>query len=275
VSTLQPAYLHPAQSCPCRIDLACALSSGTRPFFAPNAIRWDPLFPRDEVASHSSTGMLSMNGRVEEKLAFVFHDLQYLTYAINANVRKHTRWESSSFQHIVNSIQSRLLQLPSTAEQPLSECLRLGMLAFLTTTFAIPGRKIPYTFLATRLQHLFHSSRHEALDAHPTVRLWALVVSAISVLNIEQDWVLEAWRKYGLASGMSWEDTRVRLSSVLWIECVHDEAGRKIFQQLSTPSQSSRPNVQRNSTDRGIPTLLPAKSIDTVPPFGILVSWQA
>lgn len=193
------------------------------------------MFPRDQTAIRSHTGMLSVNGLVEENLAVVFHDLQCFTYAINANVCKRTRWESNSFQNVVNSIQSRLLQLPSTPEQPLSECLRLGMLAFLTTTFAMPGRRIPYTFLANRLQDLFDSSRDEALDEHQTVCLWALLVGAVSVLDIEQDWVLEAWRSCVPAPEISWKEARVRVSSVMWIDCIHDELGRKTFQQLSGP----------------------------------------
>jgi hypothetical protein len=177
-----------------------------------------------------------MNGHVEEKLAVVFHDLQYLTYAINANVRRHTRWGSKSFQNIVSSIQSRLLQIPSTPEQPLSECLRVGMLAFLTTTFAMPGRRISYHFLANQFEDLFHTLRDEDFSTHPTVRWWTLLVGAISVLDIEEAWVTEAWQASTTASGVSWEEARVLLSNIMWIECIHDNSGRTVFQQLSTLS---------------------------------------
>ncbi|KAF2681004.1 hypothetical protein K458DRAFT_392232 [Lentithecium fluviatile CBS 122367] len=229
-----------------RIDLAWALSSGERPYFLPIVVSWDPLFPRDQLPNHVRASMLSMEGNVDERLATVFHDLQFLTYTINTHAQKHTKWEADSFQAILNSIQARLLRLPSTPTDPLSESMRLGMLAFLTTMFAMPGRKIPYPFLAHRFRGLFQKWKNaDDRKRRPTVQLWALTVGAVSaVVDVDEDWFLEAWKACSSALETSWEEARLRLLSVMWIECMHDNSGRMAFQQLCTRVHGSEPNLQ-------------------------------
>ena len=230
--------------CIVRIDLACVGHSGEEPVFAASPLDWGSLFPSDVLPVYMDSSLLPMTDNAEEKLAIIFHDLRCFTSAINANVRRHKRWESNSFQIIINSIQSRLLQLSSTPKQPLRECLRLGMLAFLTTTFVVPGRRIPYTFLAERLQSAIQAlAEGEELSGHSTIRLWALMMGAISFLDIESDWICAAWRAWLPTVAMSWKQFRMQLMSVMWIECMHDELGRTVFQRLSLSSQSSGKDI--------------------------------
>jgi hypothetical protein len=92
------------------------------------------------------------DGFRNERLATVYYDLQYLTVTINQNANYNARWKGAAFQEVFSSIQARLLCLMTELNDPLQEFLCLGMLAFLTTSFRIPGRTVTYPYLAERFR---------------------------------------------------------------------------------------------------------------------------
>jgi len=175
------------------------------------------------------------DGLGDGRLAIVYEDLQYLTVTINANVHEHTRWKGDCFQKILSSIQTRLLRLMKELKEPIQEFVCLSMLACLTTSFKIPGRIITYSYLADRFRESCL-----AIIAKPLVRemealeLWGLMIGAISVFDIEEEiWLVRRGGTVVRGKDMEWHDVQQRLQSVMWIDCIHDKAGKKVFERIS------------------------------------------
>lgn len=141
-----------------------------------------------------------------------------------------SRLDGAIFQEAMSSIQSRLLHLNEDLENTAEECLRLGMLAFMTTTFHLPGRRASYGNLADRFRY---SCQKIALSLkYNDLNLWLLMLGAISVFDVNELWLREWW--CGISSpGILWEEARWRLQSVMWINCIHDDLGSKVFDQLT------------------------------------------
>src|SRR5438309_315364 len=71
---------------------------------------------------------------------------------MNAATGSNQRLRDTEFQNFICSIQYGQLQLQSTLDDVLGECLYLIMLAFLTATFQIPGTKVRYPYLVSRFR---------------------------------------------------------------------------------------------------------------------------
>jgi hypothetical protein len=81
----------------------------------------------------------SVDGLVGGRLAIIFRDFQYFAGLMNAATGCSQRLQDTEFQNFICSIQYWQQQLQSTLDDILGECLRLAMLAFLTTAFRSPG----------------------------------------------------------------------------------------------------------------------------------------
>ena len=164
-------------------------------------------------------------GQIRDKrLIAVFRDLQCLCSRINQSSTR--RLSGCEFREELNSIQTRLLHLPETAVSEPSEHLRLGMLAFLSTTLCIPGRRLPSAYLSTRLRAACQAA------ASLQFELWAFVVGVISVFEPSEPWFRAAWTDV-VGPDVSWEDVRGELRSVMWIDCMHDKLASKAFDVLN------------------------------------------
>ena len=218
------------------VDLAYCLSTGEFSQFSPQDISWDPVFPQSPI-SPDSTPSVSIANLVEPRLAQCFLDLQHFTAVVNAATPAHPV-PSTVFQGIVSSIQYRLIALQETLADFLPECLRLGMLAFLTTTFQMPGNVVRYPYLARRFRDCYRAVE-KTPDLADVVR-WLLVVGAISVCGPDEEWLRAAWAvDVAEEEEQSWDRTRERLRDVMWIDGLHDEPGRAAFEALSSSNPST------------------------------------
>lgn len=70
---------------------------------------------------------------------------------------------------------------------------------------------------------------------------WALTIGAMAVFDIsKEDWLVEKWAYLSNKlhpNVFLWEHAREDLDSILWIRCVHDEWGQKLFKQLMARSR--------------------------------------
>lgn len=109
---------------------------------------------------------------------------------------------------------------------PVQILVRLTLLAILTTTYKISGRKIPYLWIAGELERAYGDvvavlgKRWE----DEKLQIWVLMVAAISVAGDEM-WMGEAVR--GIRKMAEWEHVKSVLVDMVWIECTHDVPGRK------------------------------------------------
>ena len=217
------------------VDLAYCLSTGEFSQFYPQDVSWDPVFPQSPFPP-DSTPSVSITDLVDPRLAQCFVDLQKFTAAVNAATPAHPM-PSTVFQGIVCSIQYRLIALQETLPDFLAECLRLGMLAFLTTTFQMPGNVVRYPYLARRFRDCYHAV--EKTPELADVVRWLLMIGAISVCGPEESWLRVGWAVDVAEEKESWDRTRERLRNVMWIDGLHDEAGKAVFEALSSSSPTT------------------------------------
>lgn len=212
-----------------RIELSRCLSTGHRPIFFPTPVSWDPFFRGIQPAPSALYDALSIDLATWPKLAHVYKDLQYLANLINENETRGTMMDADLFQNAIHSIQSRLLALQGVLECGVAECMRLGMLEVLTTTFRLPTRKMPHAYLASQVQ----SNLQATVATTPCSRImltWVLMMSVVSVFEPTEPWIASLW--YSLVDEQSWDALRDILRRLIWIRCIHDEIGRKAFVQL-------------------------------------------
>jgi hypothetical protein len=172
----------------------------------------------------------SVDGLVDRRLVVIFRDLQYFAGLMNAATGSNRRLRDTEFQNFTCSIQYRLLQLQSTLDDILGECLRLAMLAFLTTTFQIPGTKVRYQYLASRFRECCRAVE-AATPQLQDLMLWLLMVGTISVYGVDEPWLRERWQAD--VPGLVWPEARRRLQEIMWIDAIHDEPERYAFEAMS------------------------------------------
>jgi hypothetical protein len=195
--------------------------------------------------SPSSSNSLpeSINGLVDPKLGSIFGDLQQVASRINSHWSQNELLQSSAFQPFQDSIQSRLLTLKDSLGDTTSECLRLGLLAFLVvTTFRVPDNRSIRANKARPYPYLTNGLREACFTIEPsTPRLsslvfWLLTVGAMSVFDLEdEDWLVLKWTEVSKSLPgvrLGWEDARIHLESLLWVRRVHDDLGRETYLKL-------------------------------------------
>jgi hypothetical protein len=210
-----------------RIDLAWSLSSGRRPYFVQPVESWGctitaPYAPLPPNLYRPSADW-------DYRIVNVFKDFQNLTLKINRNRLRFVTHDPSIFQGDLASLQSRLICLADIVTKPTEQLVRLVMLAMLTTTFLIPGRKIPYDWVVEQLRKAFITASSE-VRSDRSLLLWMLVITSFTVAKAHDKWIRDAWLVVG--AELEWADVKAHLMRVMWIEIVHDEPGEMAYQQL-------------------------------------------
>ncbi|PSN65089.1 hypothetical protein BS50DRAFT_622392 [Corynespora cassiicola Philippines] len=219
-----------------RIELSWCLSTGCKPMFFSSPVSWEPYFRGSQPVPFALADSMSIDIATWPKLAGIYKDLQCLANLINDNEEQGTKMDAHLFQNAVHSLQSRLLALQGELGSGIAECLRLGMLAALTTTFRLPTRKMPHAHLASQLRIILKSTRATT----PGMRImltWVFFMSVIAVFDVTEPWISQSW--HTLVGEKSWDTMRSILKRLVWIRCIHDEPGQKIFMQLGQLSRVS------------------------------------
>lgn len=189
------------------------------------------------------TLLITMGFLLDHRVLQVFQSLQEVTHRINMHNTQDSCLDATTFQTFYDSALSRLLSLKDSLQEDVtSECLRLGLLAFLTLTayhgLEIRGNKvILYPYLTS---HFRDACRAMELSTPQlsTLMLWILTIGAMSVLDVDNEgWLGERWREVAqVLPGvmLSWETAREHLESVLWMRCIHDEMGQKVYDKLKS-----------------------------------------
>ncbi|KAJ4382439.1 hypothetical protein N0V86_002774 [Didymella sp. IMI 355093] len=210
-----------------RIDLAWSLSSGRRPYFAQPVKSWACTIaaPYKPLPSHLYRPPRDWDYR----LVNVFQDFQNLTLKINRNRLKFVIHDPAIFQNDLTSLQSRLIFLADIAAKPIEQLVRLAMLSMMTTTFRIPGRRVPYNWVVEQLRETYITASSDKTQ-DKSLLLWVLIKASITVAQTHDAWIRDAWMMVG--AGLGWADVRTHLLRVMWIEIAHDELGGMAYRQL-------------------------------------------
>ncbi|KAK4952428.1 hypothetical protein LTR10_009234 [Elasticomyces elasticus] len=213
------------------LDLSWSLYSGSRPHFSDESTSWQSVIVGPLWTDHQSVEALTVTDLVGVRMATIYHDLQCMVGIINDGVARGDPVRGDLFQHWLASVQNRLLLLECVSDNSMSESLRLGLLAFLSTTIQIPGGCMTYPSFASTYGRAWRAVQAPAPE-HRLLQSWLLIVGAMSVLDVSEPWVKSRWAESSLA-GLEWEEVRHRLETVMWISCIHDGLGRRAFAALS------------------------------------------
>jgi hypothetical protein len=123
------------------------------------------------------------------------------------------------------------MYLDGTLEDPTQELIRLSLLAFLATTFKTPGRAIPYGWIANQIAKTYIEIDTSLVSLDYALRLWVLVIAAISVTGVAELWLQLAWKEHLL--DLEWHEIKKDLMSIMWVECIHDGPGAAVHGKLA------------------------------------------
>lgn len=217
-----------------RIDLAWHLASGRKPYFMQPIKSWDcrircpyPTLPPNLYQPSAAWDFRIVN---------VFKDFQNLTLMINRNRLKFVLNKPEVCRADLTSLQTRLICLGDVVTQPIEELVRLAMLAMLTTTFQLPGRRIPYAWVVEQLRTMYITAGSE-ITQDKSLILWVLLTASITVARTHDTWIRDALKTS--IAGLEWENVQAHVSRVMWIEIVHNKPGQKAYDRLSNVKSNS------------------------------------
>ncbi|OHE94325.1 hypothetical protein CORC01_10372 [Colletotrichum orchidophilum] len=214
-----------------RLALSWALGTGGAPCFFTSPVGWDSCFDAQLTPPNYHAETILSDVVSDWRLAAVWQDLRHLVNLINQHLACNSLLDGSLFQDSLGSIQTRLIRLQDQIDTPSDECLRLGMLAFLSTTLQIPGGKLPYKYLTESLKNICQPLVIQTL-MNERITLWLLMVGAISVLEADEAWLWPLWLNLGVRQ-LSWENARSRLQSVMWIDRLQGALGQAAWAKLA------------------------------------------
>jgi hypothetical protein len=122
------------------------------------------------------------------------------------------------------------MHLHGLLESPVEELIRLTMLALLTTAFKVPGRKLPYDWVVQQLADVYAKAAESLIELDKSLYLWIVISTAFTVTGAQEYWIRAAWEQVEM--GLDWPALKNHLMRVVWIEILHDEQGKRVFQQL-------------------------------------------
>lgn len=210
------------------LDLAWSLSSGHKPFFLQPSLPWTPIVPVS--ATLPRTKLLPPTW--DPRLLATYQDFLHLGLSINSHFSTRQRIPLASFQTLLSSIQSRLISLHGCLVDPHAELMRLALLAYLTTTFKVPGRKIPYTWIGAQIKSAYRAVGASVVGGDDVFKLWILMVVAIAVTDVDEAWLVGAWRERSGGVEEQWVDVKAELMRVMWVDCMHDKHGVVALERL-------------------------------------------
>ncbi|KAK4897731.1 hypothetical protein LTR27_004503 [Elasticomyces elasticus] len=213
------------------LDLSWSMCSGSRSHFSEESTSWQSVIVGPLRTDHQFVEALTVKDLVGVRMATIYHDLQRIVGIINDGVDRGDPIKGDLFQHWLASVQNRLLLLECDSDNPISDSLRLGLLAFLSTTIQVPRGCMTYPSFASTYGQTWQAVQ-AATPEHRLIQSWLLIVGAMSVLDVSEPWVKLRWVESSLA-GLEWEEVRDRLEKVMWINCIHDGLGRRAFVALS------------------------------------------
>lgn len=221
------------------VEFSSCLSCGKAPILWDLPITWSPIF------SVTSTALIDIPPELstDERLLSVLGDLREIVALVNCHAIMKSRLDGNIFQAAMSSVRYRLLFLLEDEDVRGStcECLCLGMLAFLTTTLAIPGRRVSYPYFADRVRGANWNEDIAASSTTCYVHMWLLLVCAMTVLHVDgedQEWLRRLWLRIWMPD-MKWNALQRRISDIAWLPKIHDRSGWEVFVALSAQTDGS------------------------------------
>jgi len=244
----------------CRADLQSSIATGDRPQLFDENISWDsfweglperdrPLLPSARLGSafdSPSQPPLKMPpggmggelfAQLDPRLVTVYSDMHEFARLVNFLPQLGRKLKATLFSEFMISAQYRILNLSyPLAENPLAECVRVGLLVFSCPIFLqMPGMRVQYSNLFQRFRAAVGAL--DGVDQHSSLPLrrfkfWMLVVGAIVVFSRGEEWLLPALRQLVDPEMATKEKALAALKEILWVQLVFDRPGQVVLEMV-------------------------------------------
>lgn len=196
-------------------------------------------FPQTELFANPELDFFI--SKWDSRLQNVYIDLRSFSKMADTLISARQKLRPELFQEIMLSSQYRLLFLENSLENDLAqEAMRLGLLAYESTVFLqAPGLRLESVLFAQQLRDAvenFVVVSRETAD----LKLWLLFIGAIITFDLRDPWLIEAIRD--LTFYQDWDAIRKRLKKIMWIDAVHDDLGKYVYEAMQHAKGS--PTVQ-------------------------------
>jgi hypothetical protein len=170
---------------------------------------------------------------VDYRVAAIFRNLQHLSRRVDDAASDQQAMPASNFHAGVMAAQYQLLELQDTLNDIISECIRVTLLACLSTTFQVFGSRIEYEHLTNRLRELC-CAVEVSTDKQRDLMFWVLMSGTIALFDISETWLREKWRSHmlPLTLGQQWSDAKRLLKTFIWIDGCNEKRGKMIFNHM-------------------------------------------
>ncbi|KAH8886447.1 hypothetical protein GQ53DRAFT_750700 [Thozetella sp. PMI_491] len=193
----------------------------------------EPVFPPEVAALGYSQRVLSIHELVNPELEGLFHTLQSLALILNQHYYDKVPIKGEFLQQCQGYAHRRILELNSPLEDGLSECFRLGMAAFLTTTFRLPDSDIQHgrRSLASDLQNAYAATKATTSYIPKSIDIWLMIMCVVAAGNTVHPDVGTSWAALA-THGLSWNVARRHAKKIMWVDSFQDGLGKKAFGAL-------------------------------------------
>lgn len=216
-----------------RCDLGMAFYTGSNPLFSDILSSEPSLQYPEPFPTSSSCKVDKLLDGITNELLTAWRVMEGFCSLMNLAAKSKTRIPKEMFLDAMTSVMYRLLDMEFHAN-PTNELIRLSLLAFSSSVF------LQWKYMRMSYPHfsaLYRDclTRATVSDMPPQLQLWLLMVGAVSVFTKADDEWLKPWLRaiMSLCKIELWTDMKYILSSFMWIDLVHDELGKGVFDSAS------------------------------------------
>lgn len=167
----------------------------------------------------------------DDRLTSIWSTMYEFCSVINLAAVSQRRITMEVFLNSMASTMYRLIHM-RFAPCSVSEAIRLGLLCFCSSVF-LQWQQLGMTYphLASSVRDSFLKLSERELPISGQLSFWILIVASVSVLTTsDEDWLQPLLRQAAGTIGIqSWDQARKVLSPIMWIDSVHDKAGKMMF----------------------------------------------
>ncbi|KAF5650648.1 hypothetical protein F25303_4305 [Fusarium sp. NRRL 25303] len=208
-----------------QVDLRMSLATG-RPLYFP----FDYSYLQQPIGVIKPTSITAWL-MVHPALMSCYQTLQTLSNHANhyrsSKSKRTLNW--LDFQSQVSTSQTLLIGLGNGHLPVVSEALRLGMLAFLSTLSRSPAQKSHLPMFTSQLEECYLAMTQEQ-DSYMPLLIWLMLMGCISTIDTSS-WISPMWRS-SVQPNLSWEAMRKMVGELPWIQMIHDEPGERCYRHL-------------------------------------------
>lgn len=208
-------------------DIEVALATGRGPVIYPN-IRWAPCMPSSSGPSSLAPEIKKYLESADIRLLHIWNDLSEFVRAANIAEQCRRGIDTELYLESMVSIHYRLVSLRCHGSY---EALRLGLLGFASTLF------LQWRNVKTRFEHLAQRYKQALMltsdqEIPVGLNLWLHIVGHICVFDHDESNSLKPVLGHLLYKCRikSWIEVRRQMKTILWIDFLHENAGKTIVE---------------------------------------------